>query len=69
MDSSPSPRVNTDASATSPGLKLGGIVDVTKVKQLAKNAKKDMQKKVEESSEEEEKAEDQLTFEEYKAMK
>lgn len=60
---------STDGGMT-PGVQLGSIVDMTKVKLLAKNARKETSKKDGESSDEsEEKRENQLSFEEYKAMR
>ena len=70
-DGSPSsPMKSTDGG--SPGLRLGSmsLTDAVKIKQLAKSAKKDPAKKDGESSDEsEEKRENQLSFEEYKAMR
>ena len=65
-----SPMKSTDGG--SPGLRLGSmtISDAVGIKQLAKNARKDTAKKDGESSDEsEEKRENQLSFEEYKAMR
>ena len=60
---------STDGGTT-PGINLGSIVELAKVKLLAKNARKETQKKDGESSDEsEEKRENQLSFEEYKAMR
>ena len=62
-----SPMKSTEGET--PGIRINGLADVMKLKQLAKKAGKEAAKKDGESSEEEEKRENQLSFEEYKAMR